>query len=116
MELVELTGRVIRSDKRGYINNNQPKILERLGIEQDKWLTLTTSFEKNFKDLVGNPHRMDTAIALLVIVSTRALFPTRSMYVHPWTYAHRYPAYCAIQYILCIKKPLHFHGGASCFP
>ena len=65
LELVELTGRVIRSDKRGYIDNNQPKILERLGIEQDKWLTLTTSFENSFKDLVGNPARMDTAIALL---------------------------------------------------
>ena len=32
IELVELTGRCIREDKRGYIENNLPDILQRLGI------------------------------------------------------------------------------------
>ncbi len=65
LELVELTGRVIRDDKRGYIENNIPPILHRLGIEPESWMELTTKFEENFKDLVGNPTLLDDAIALL---------------------------------------------------
>lgn len=65
LELVELTGRVIREDKRGFIEKHQPPILQRLGIEAESWMKMTTSFEKTFKDLVGNPTLMDTAIALL---------------------------------------------------
>jgi hypothetical protein len=65
LELVELTGRVIREDKRGYIENNLPPILQRLGIETDQWLKMTMTFEESFKSLVGNPSLMDTAIALM---------------------------------------------------
>ncbi len=65
LELVELTGRVIRDDKRGHIENNIPPILHRLGIEPESWMELTTKFEENFKDLVGNPTLLDNAIALL---------------------------------------------------
>ena len=65
LELVELTGRVIREDKRGYIEQHQPPILQRLGIETEQWMKMTTSFEKSFKSLVGNPSLMDTAIALM---------------------------------------------------
>lgn len=65
LELVELTGRVIREDKRGYIEKHQPPILQRLGIGAESWVKMTTSFEKTFKDLVGNPALMDTAITLL---------------------------------------------------
>ena len=65
LELVELTGRVILDDKRGSISNTLPPILERLNIEPDNWLKLTTSFESNFKDLVGNPTALGKAIKLL---------------------------------------------------
>ena len=34
-------------------------------IESEQWLKMTTSFEKSFKSLVGNPSLMDTAIALM---------------------------------------------------
>lgn len=36
LELVELTGRVIREDKRGRIPNKLPPILQRLNIEPDR--------------------------------------------------------------------------------
>ncbi len=49
LELVELTGRVIREDKRGYVENNLPPILQRLGIEPEQWLKMPTSFEKQYK-------------------------------------------------------------------
>lgn len=65
LELVELTGRVIRENKRGYIEKHHPPVLQRLGIEPKNWIKMTTSFEKTFKDLVGNPTLMDSAIALL---------------------------------------------------
>ncbi|MEH6346711.1 MAG: hypothetical protein V7785_16580 [Bermanella sp.] len=65
LELVELTGRVIREDKRGYIDRHQPAILKRLGIDGKSWIKMTTTFESSFKDLVGKPSNMDAAIALL---------------------------------------------------
>jgi REP element-mobilizing transposase RayT len=47
-ELVDSTGRCIREDKAGYIDSKQSPILERLGLDSQQWLTLTTEFEKHF--------------------------------------------------------------------
>ena len=47
-ELVDITGRVIRSDKAGHINHQQQPILQKLGLSDEQWLTLTTEFEKHF--------------------------------------------------------------------
>jgi REP element-mobilizing transposase RayT len=58
IELVELTGRCIREDKRGYIDNNLPSILTRLNISAENWLTLTTQFRKVFHGAVGNPEAL----------------------------------------------------------
>jgi hypothetical protein len=45
LALVDWTGRLIRSDKRGQIDNALPPILERLQITQDQWRINTTQFE-----------------------------------------------------------------------
>ena len=45
IELVDWTGRIIRNDKRGYINSRLPSILDRLNIDSKRWLTNTTQFE-----------------------------------------------------------------------
>jgi hypothetical protein len=47
-ELVDTTGRCIRDNKTGYIDRSQSPILERLGLDTQQWLTLTTEFEKHF--------------------------------------------------------------------
>jgi len=47
-ELVDITGRCIREDKAGYIEDHQSPILERLGLDSQQWLTLTTEFEMHF--------------------------------------------------------------------
>jgi REP element-mobilizing transposase RayT len=47
-ELVDITGRCIREDKVGYIEDSQNPILERLGLDSQQWITLTTEFEKHF--------------------------------------------------------------------
>ena len=53
LELLDWTGRIIRSDKRGAIGNSLPPILDRLDIAPNDWLILTTRFESKFKGLVG---------------------------------------------------------------
>ena len=47
-DLVNTTGRVIRADKAGHIDYAQSPILNRLGISEEQWLTLTTEFEQHF--------------------------------------------------------------------
>ena len=55
LELVELTGRVMREDKRGYIDNMNLPLLERLNISPENWLKLTTQFTRVFHGAVGRP-------------------------------------------------------------
>jgi hypothetical protein len=45
-ELVDATGKSIREDKRGYIEEKSP-ILERLGVDSEQWVILTTEFEQH---------------------------------------------------------------------
>ena len=45
LALLDWTGRIIRSDKRGYIDNALPPILNRLQIIAEQWCINTTQFE-----------------------------------------------------------------------
>lgn len=80
LELVDWTGRIIRQDKRGAINSELPPILERLDIEVDQWLKLTTQFESRFKSIVGSADALRVATEKLGmkrtpnIVNCRAAF------------------------------------------
>jgi REP element-mobilizing transposase RayT len=57
-ELVDCTGRCIRDDKAGYLEHHHSPILERLGLDTEQWLTLTTEFEQHFSTAVGNEHML----------------------------------------------------------
>ncbi|TMP26574.1 transposase, partial [Pseudoalteromonas rubra] len=57
IELVELTGRYVRADKRGHIYETQP-ILAQLQIEPENWLKLTSRFTKMFLGAVGRRQAM----------------------------------------------------------
>jgi hypothetical protein len=57
-ELVECTGRCIREDKTGYIEQHHSPILARLGLDSEQWLTLTTEFEQHFSTAVGSEHML----------------------------------------------------------
>ena len=46
LALVDWTGRIIRSDKRGAIDDARPPILERLGVEAGGWRGLLTALER----------------------------------------------------------------------
>ena len=56
-ELVDITGKIIIKNKRGYIEDNNP-ILARLGLDSEQWLTLTTEFEQHFCYAAGSEHMM----------------------------------------------------------
>jgi hypothetical protein len=56
IELVDVTGKCIREDKAGHISQNLPKILTRLNISEDNWLTITQQFTKVFHGAVGHEH------------------------------------------------------------
>ncbi len=58
IELVDQTGRIIRDDKRGFINQNTLPILKRLNIEPENWLYLTKHFESKLKGLVGSVNKL----------------------------------------------------------
>ena len=58
LELVDWTGRILREDKRGAIDENLPPILERLNIEAKHWLFLTQHFESRFKGLVCTAYQL----------------------------------------------------------
>ena len=54
LELVDWTGRIIRQDKRGAIDQNLPPILQRLQIDPKQWCYSTQHFESRFRGLVGS--------------------------------------------------------------
>jgi hypothetical protein len=53
-ELVDVTGRIIRGDKRGAIHSDIPSIVERLGIEPDYWIEHIQNFGKTYSACVGS--------------------------------------------------------------
>ena len=82
LELVDWTGRIVREDKRGSISEDTPPILQRLKIEPDAWLQMTTHIEEEFCSLVGRPDSLPNACAALGLSwakgasHCRAMFPT----------------------------------------
>ena len=61
LELVDWSGRIMREDKRGYIPDHLPTILQRLDMDARHWLYLTKNFEQPFKSLVGAAHHVRKA-------------------------------------------------------
>jgi REP element-mobilizing transposase RayT len=58
-ELVDITGKIIRNDKAGHIDQQQQPILKRLGVSDEQWLILTSEFEKHFSYAAGAEQMMN---------------------------------------------------------
>ena len=58
-ELVDWTGRVLRADKRGAIDESQAPILKRLGIDEESWIESVTRFQHYFYDVAGSVTYLD---------------------------------------------------------
>ncbi|WP_036181542.1 transposase [Marinomonas sp. MED121] len=54
LELIDLTGRVLREDKLGNIDMSLAPILQRINLTSEQWLEVSTGFEKHFKSAVGS--------------------------------------------------------------
>jgi len=65
LALVDWTGRIIRENKRGAINQSLPSILERLNIDPGHWLYLSKHFESRCRGLVGTAYRVKAAVQQL---------------------------------------------------
>ena len=55
LSLLDWTGRSIHPNKKGFIANDQPPILNRLAIRSDAWMALSRHFEQSFQAFVGTP-------------------------------------------------------------
>jgi len=58
LELVDLSGRILRDDNRGAIDAQASPILERLNMEPKLWAYLIQHFESRFKSLVGAAYKL----------------------------------------------------------
>jgi REP element-mobilizing transposase RayT len=54
LKLIDWTGRIIHPEKRGATVSSLPPILERLSLNREAWITLTTQFEHQFGQWVGS--------------------------------------------------------------
>jgi hypothetical protein len=53
LELVDDSGRVIRHDKRGFVESRHPPILDRLAIRPDAWMIAMRHYESRFPTAAG---------------------------------------------------------------
>jgi len=58
LELVDVVGRVVHPDKRGFILERTPAILVRLGIDAEEFVANADQFLKEFGCAVGTPDKM----------------------------------------------------------
>ena len=58
LHLVDWTGRCVRDDKRGSIDNNLPGILTQLGIAIDEWIPTVTAMRARYELVMGSPRKM----------------------------------------------------------
>ena len=61
LQLLDWTGRQIRSDKRGAMPANLEPLFERLGISPELWVDCVLNFRKWFRSSVGRPKSMEAA-------------------------------------------------------
>ena len=54
LELLDWTSRVLRDDKRGVVLGTHPQLLHVLGIDDQTWCELASSFGKNYHGAVGS--------------------------------------------------------------
>jgi REP element-mobilizing transposase RayT len=80
LELVDWTGRQIREDKRGRIEDDEPPILSRLGIEPAHWLYLTQHYESSFKSLVGSAYKLREACESLGWKKSHSLSMSKALF------------------------------------
>lgn len=58
LNLVDWTGRSVRDVKPGAIDSRAPRLLSRMGIANDEWLSTVTEMQSRFESVMGSPAKM----------------------------------------------------------
>ena len=58
LDLVDTSGRIVTTDKRGAISAHQPLLLTTLGIEPAEWFKTVTQLQTRFECFLGSPNRL----------------------------------------------------------
>lgn len=80
LEIVDWTGRIQRTGKRGYIAETAPPILDRINMEPEEWLKAATVFESQFKSMAGCIYRLKHAAQKLGYKRTPSLSNCRTLF------------------------------------
>lgn len=57
-ELADWSARQIVPNKRGYVDDSQPKLLESLGIASDDWIEIVNHFRRQYGNFAGSRERL----------------------------------------------------------
>ncbi len=80
LELVDWTGRALRADKPGYIEAREPKILVRLGIDGERFISSAERLLKAFGTAVGAPASLANLCARRQAKYLRGIRAARTMF------------------------------------
>lgn len=61
LQLLDWTGRQVRTDKRGAMPENLQPLFERLGVSAELWVDCVVNFRRWFRSSVGRPKSMEAA-------------------------------------------------------
>lgn len=81
--LVDWTGRAIRDDKRGFIADEVPSILARLGVDEHAWVETVRNYGPRFYRVVGPLDRLRQLAERWGHRWLRGLTPSRALYSKP---------------------------------
>jgi len=56
LELADWSGRAIHPSKRGYIDNRNPKLIDKLGINPDDWIEIIRNFRRQYGHFAGSEY------------------------------------------------------------
>ncbi|WP_407278824.1 transposase [Aromatoleum evansii] len=80
LEVIETAGRCVRPDKRGAIPRQTPRLLERLGIAPDQFITCATSLMRQFGSAVGAPRNLTQLCAARQVKYLRGMAAAKEMF------------------------------------
>ena len=58
LELADWTGRIVREDKRGFIDTSTPSILQKLQLDEQTWMETVHGYSKGFHCFVGTEEQL----------------------------------------------------------
>jgi len=58
LELLDVTGSIVRDGRRGFIDGDRPRLLAQLGVAPGEWLATVTALQARYELAMGAPERL----------------------------------------------------------